>query len=144
MSVDKIDLNPALNVKNYDEEGVSRNRPKANLWCKHHRSTTHNTADYHDPPRDDEANQDQSGTSAEEAKAANQKNQKCAYCERRGHAAEKCWLKEKHERARVDANMADLQKKQRAYFAGVALSNQKMTPDQLSNLFKGMVAQGRK
>ena len=36
------------------------------------------------PPRDDDADQDQS----EEAKAA-QKTQKCAYCEHRGHAAEK-------------------------------------------------------
>ena len=68
MSVDKIDLNPTLNVKNHDKEDVCRDRPKSKLcklWWKHHKSTTHNTTDCRNPPHDDEADQDQSGTSAE-------------------------------------------------------------------------------
>ena len=60
-------------------------------------------------------------------KRPNLKNQKYhgAYCERRGHAAEKCWFTEKHERAQVDTKMADLQKRQTACFAGAAPPNQK-------------------
>ena len=71
MTVDKIDLDPTLNVEIHDEGGVSRDRPiaKAKVWCENHRSTTHKPADCRnpprDPPRDDDANQDQS----EEAKA---------------------------------------------------------------------------
>ena len=71
MPVDKIDLNPTLNVKVQDEHEVSRDRPKAKIWCENHKSTTHNTAycrnPPRDPPRDDDANQDQS----EEAQLSN-------------------------------------------------------------------------
>ena len=115
------------------------------MWCENHRSTSHNTTDCRnpprDPPRDADADQDQS----EETKAA-PKNQKCAYCERRSHTTEKCWLKDKHERAQMDANMKDIQNKQAhgIDFAGHSAPKKDMTQEQLSNLFKGIVAQGRK
>ena len=71
MPVDKIDLNPTLNVEVQDEHEVSLDRPKAKIWWENHKSTTHNTADCRnpprDPPRDDDANQDQS----EEAQLSN-------------------------------------------------------------------------
>jgi hypothetical protein len=59
--------------------------------------------------------------------------------QRRSHTAEKCWLKETHEKAQTNANMADIQTKQMAYFAGHSAPKAAMTQEQLSNLFKELV-----
>ena len=56
--------------------------------------------------------------------------------QRRSHTAEKCWLKETHERAQTNANMADIQTKQMAYFACHSAPKAAMTQEQLSLLFK--------
>ena len=36
MPVEKIDLNPTLNVEVQDEHEVSRERPKAKIWWENH------------------------------------------------------------------------------------------------------------
>ena len=83
MPVEKIDLNPTLNVEVQDEHEVSRDRPKAKIWWENHKAQT-------------------------------------------------------------NANMADIQTKQMAYFAGHSAPKAAMTQAQLSNLVMGLVPRTRK